>query len=152
MKVIKHKGKALKDTIKLSKVYGHKVLSKEGKNLGNLREIHIDPKKLTIEGVLVDRGIFGESNYIGKNYIEAITSTAIILKITPITDIEGRSVYDSNGRKVGKVKSMTRSKKTNNIASIVVERGIFGGKDLVVQNSSIKEIGKSVMLKVPVEK
>jgi sporulation protein YlmC with PRC-barrel domain len=59
----------------------------------------------------------------------------------------GLEVFDMNGRKVGKIKAISRSKKTNSIVSFTVERG-FRKKDAEFLGKDIKDVGKGVILKV----
>lgn len=147
---IKHKGLPMHQTVETSRIVGKKVMSRDGNKVGTIEAIHIHPQKLTIEGIRVDTGIFGMDEYIGKNYIDSLTNQGAVLRIVPIRNFVGLPVHDSTGRKIGKVKRIERSRKTNNIVSMTVKRGLLK-KDIVFQRKHIRDIGKSVMLNVAVK-
>jgi sporulation protein YlmC with PRC-barrel domain len=147
MKKIKHKSKTREKTISIRKALWKPVFSKNKKNIGTLKEIRIDPLKLTIEGILVEKPLFIENNYIGKNYISGITEKGTILKINPVTEFKGLEVVDNSGKIIGKVKKVNRNKKTNNLKELIVKTGAMK-KDLRVPKSKIRNVGKRVMLNV----
>jgi sporulation protein YlmC with PRC-barrel domain len=150
IKEIKHKSLSLDKSIDIRDVFGKKVLSKDGKNIGKIRTIRIDPKDLTIEGIEVDTGLFKLDQYFGKNYIKTITEQGAILKITPVDDILGHIVYDSTGKSVGEIKSIKRSKKTNRLLSITMYSDIYKG-DITVDADYIASCGVSCILKEPIK-
>jgi sporulation protein YlmC with PRC-barrel domain len=150
MKEIKHKSLSLDEATDIREVLGKKVLTKDGKNIGKIRTIRIDPKDLTIEGIEVDTGIFKIDQYFGKNYIKTITEQGAILKITPVDDIVGHNVYDSTGKSVGEIKSIKRSKKTNRLLSITIYSDIYKG-EITVDADYIASCGVSCILKEPIK-
>jgi len=150
MKEIKHKSLPLKDAVDIKDIFGKKVLTKDGKNIGKIRTIRIDPKDLTIEGIEVDTGLFKIDQYFGKNYIKTLTEQGAILKITPIDDIVGHSVYDSTGKSVGEIKSIKRSKKTNRLLSITMYSDLYKD-DITVDADYIASCGESCILKEPIK-
>jgi sporulation protein YlmC with PRC-barrel domain len=147
MFVIKHKSKPLEKTVEVSKIIGKNVISKDGKRLGTIENVHIHPTNLTVEGIRVKRGMLQTDDYIGKGYIQSLTESGAVLKILPVKDMMGLVVYDANGKKIGKIKAITRSKKTNSIVSFSVERG-FMKDDAQFSGDDIKEVGKGVILRV----
>jgi len=150
MKETKHKSLSLSEAQDIRDVLGKKVLTKDGKNIGKIRTIRIDPKDLTIEGIEVDTGIFKIDQYFGKNYIKTITEQGAILKITPVDDIVGHTVYDSTGKSVGEIKSIKRSKKTNRLLSITMYSDLY--KDNVTVDADyIANCGESCILKEPIK-
>ncbi len=48
---IKHKSLSLNEAPDVREIIGKKVLTNDGKNIGKIRTIRIDPKDLTIEGI-----------------------------------------------------------------------------------------------------
>jgi sporulation protein YlmC with PRC-barrel domain len=150
IKEIKHKSLSLDKSKDIRDVLGKKVLTKDGKNIGKIRTIRIDPKDLTIEGVEVDTGLFKIDQYFGKNYIKTITEQGAILKITPVDDIIGHTVYDSTGKSVGEIKSIKRSKKTNRLLSITMYSDIYK-EDITVDADYIASCGTSCILKEPIK-
>ena len=149
-KEITHKSLPLNEAPDIKEVIGKKVLTKDGKTIGKIRTIRIDPKDLTIEGIEVDTGLFKIDQYFGKNYIKTITEQGAILKITPVDDIVGHTVYDSTGKSVGEIKSIKRSKKTNRLLSITMYSDLY--KDnITVDADYIASCGESCILKEPIK-
>ena len=144
---IKNQSKPLEKTVEVSKVLGKNVISKDGRRLGSIQSVHIHPTNLTVEGIRVKRGILQTDDYIGREYIQSLTQSGAVLKILPVKEMMGLDVFDVNGKKVGKIKSIVRSKKTNVIVSFTVERGFRKG-DADFSGKDIKEVGKGVILKV----
>ncbi len=150
MKETKHKSLSLSEAPDIKDVLGKKVLTKDGKNIGKIRTIRIDPKDLTIEGVEVDTGLFKIDQYFGKNYIKTITEQGAILKINPVDDIVGHTVFDSTGKSVGEIKSIKRSKKTNRLLSITMYSDLY--KDNVTVDADyIASCGDGCILKEPIK-
>jgi len=151
MKETKHKSLPLDEAPDIKEVIGKKVLTNDGKNIGKIRTIRIDPKDLTIEGIEVDTGLFKVDKYIDKNYIKTLTTNGAILKITPIEDVVGLTVYDSTGKSVGQVKSIKRSKKSNRLLSITMVSDLYKGEEVTIDADYIANCGTSCMLKEPIK-
>jgi len=149
MKETKHKSLSLNEAPDIRAIIGKKVLTSDGKNIGKIRTIRIDPKDLTIEGIEVDTGLFKIDQYFGKNYIKTITEQGAILKITPVDDIVGHTVYDSTGKSVGEIKSIKRSKKTNRLLSITMYSDLYK-ENVIVDADYIASCGESCILKEPI--
>ncbi len=150
MKEIKHKSLSLGESKDIRDILGKKVLTKDGKNIGKIRTVRIDPKDLTIEGIEVDTGLFKIDQYFGKNYIKTLTEQGAILKITPVDDIVGHTVYDSTGKSVGEIKSIKRSKKTNRLLSITMYSDLFK-ENVTIDADYIASCGESCILKEPIK-
>lgn len=150
MKQIKHKSANVNQVININKIIGKKILSKDGEKLGTIGNVYIHPAKLTIEGIEVC-GAWACGEYMGKDYIKSLTSDGAVLSIIPFYRIRGKKVYDKNGKKIGKVKNINRSKKTNSVVSLVVGRGLMK-KDIVINKNEIGNIGKNVVLNEEVKK
>ena len=150
MKETKHKSLSLNEAPDIKDILGKKVLTKDGKNIGKIRTIRIDPKDLTIEGIEVDTGLFKIDQYFDKNYIKTLTENGAILKIKPVDDIIGLTVYDSTGKSVGEIKSIKRSKKTNRLLSISMYSDLY--KDnITVDADYIASCGEGCILKEPIK-
>ena len=150
MKETKHKSLNLSEAPDIKDVLGKKVLTKDGKNIGKIRTIRIDPKDLTIEGIEVDTGLFKIDQYFDKNYIKTITEQGAILKINPVDNIVGHNVYDSTGKSVGEIKSIKRSKKTNKLLSITMYSDIYK-ENITIDADYIASCGESCILKEPIK-
>ncbi|MBN2422158.1 hypothetical protein JXB41_02935 [Candidatus Woesearchaeota archaeon] len=149
MKKIKHKSLPIDKTINVKYSFGKNVYANDGSRLGIIKGIHIDPNELTIEGITVEKSVINRK-YIGKEYIRRITNKGALLNIMPFTEYIGIDVVDKSGRKVGKVKQINRSKKTNTIISILVGRG-YGKKDIEIKKDYIGNISKKIKLNVIVK-
>lgn len=146
IKEIKHKSLPLTESVEVKDILGKKVLANDGKNIGKIRSIRINPTKLTIEGIEVDTGLFKVDKYIGKNYIKTLTEQGAILKITPVDDIVGLEVFDSTGKSVGEIKTIKKSKKTNKLLSITMYSDLYKD-DITIDAHYIETCGDSCMLK-----
>ncbi|MFH1306586.1 MAG: PRC-barrel domain-containing protein [Candidatus Micrarchaeota archaeon] len=143
---IKHKSIQMGKTLNIKSVMGSRVIAKNGKVVGNVMDIHLHPKKLSIEGIRVQKGKF-LGGYIGKGYIKSITRYGVMLEIVPFTEYIGKKVLDNRGKKVGVVESIQRNKKTNHILSITVNRWMPGRKRLVIKAGDIAEAGTRIVLR-----
>jgi sporulation protein YlmC with PRC-barrel domain len=150
MEQIKHKNLAFEETVEMQSLIGKKVLSKDGKRIGKVKSFHLHPKDLTVEGFKVDPGWFEADHYIGGNYVDKITDEAIILSMVPVTEYVGLIVHDADGKKIGKIKAVNRSKKTNKLLSVTVDSA-HHDEDLQISSDYISAIGHSVMLKEKLE-
>ncbi len=133
------------ETIDLRKVVGVRVLTEKGLRVGRVSQIRIHPESKSLEGILVRRGLFRESLFIGRVYFDPLSSEAIILNIEPSILLKGKKVVTYDGEVIGKVKDVGRMGKTNALKNLVVHsfwRGTF-----TISAGSIKVLGKTVMLK-----
>jgi sporulation protein YlmC with PRC-barrel domain len=146
MEQIKHKTLPFEKTVDMQSLIGKKVLSKDGKKIGKVKSFHLHPKDLTVEGFKVDPGWFEADHYIGGNYVDRITDEAIILSMVPVTEYVGLIVHDADGKKIGKISAINRSKKTNKLLSVTVNSD-HHDEDLQISSDYISAIGHSVMLK-----
>jgi sporulation protein YlmC with PRC-barrel domain len=146
MEQIKHKTLPFEETVDMYGLIGMKVLSKDGKQIGKVKSLHLHPSDLTLEGIKVDPGWFESDHYIGGSYIEKMSDEAIVLSMIPVTEYIGLEVHDSAGKKIGKVKSVNRSLKTNKLLSVTLDKK-YKGEDLNISADYISAIGHSIMLK-----
>src|SRR3989338_3307062 len=146
---IKHRGEMLTRSVPASSIIGKKVIARNGKKVGEIGAIHIHPRRMNVEGIVVRKGFLERKNFIGKNYIRTLNNEGAMLNIIPAPELIGMTVFDMEGKKIGRVKRVHRERKTNNVTSTVIGRGVLK-KDTVVRGSSIDEIGKNVTLKIRV--
>ncbi len=145
MTEIVYRNKTKEETIEADNIKGQKVLDVKGNEIGKIKSLHVDPVSLSVEAITIDNGLFKGSDYVGKNYIFSLTDKAAVLSVTPITQLIGLTVYDSEGKELGRVKEVYRVHKTNSILSLIVDRGIMKS-DLIVYDDEIKELGKNIIL------
>ncbi len=147
MESIKHNTLPFKDTVEVNDIVGRKVLTKDGEEIGKVKSVHIHPKDLTVEGIVMDPGFFDAYQFIGSGYIGSITDEGIVLNIHPVTEYVGVKVFDFTGKEIGKVKEVNRSKQTNTLLSILVDRD--GKEDVIIRADYIAAAGKNIVLKEP---
>jgi sporulation protein YlmC with PRC-barrel domain len=133
------------DTYSLNSILGSLVLSKNGLQVGRIKEVRVLPEKTMIEGVLVKRGFLKNSVYFGKNYFEEITQDALILNIDPVFLLKGLKVLSAEGEHLGRIISIVRKDNTNDIDKLIVKPS-FIRKCLIIPASAIKKIGENVFL------
>lgn len=146
MKEIRQTNKEYNSGIKVHDLKGKKVMALNGKEVGKITELRLDPKSLNLDGLEMDRGFFGLDTFIGRNYIASLSIEGAVLNMTPVTDYKGLCVMDSTGKEVGKVKEVKTDGHTNNISAIVVGTGMLNN-DVVFSKSDVKSVGESIMLK-----
>lgn len=145
MKEIREKNKLFNSGIKVNELKGKKVMALNGKEVGKITEVRLDPKTFDLDGIEMDRGFFALDTFIGKNYIESLSDEGAVLNITPVTDYKGLHVMDSTGKEIGKVKEIRTEGNTNNISAIVVGTGLLNN-DVIFTKSDVKSVGESLML------
>ena len=145
MKEIRETHKLFNSGIKVNELKGKKVMALNGKEVGKITEVRLDPKSFDLDGIEMDRGFFALDTFIGRNYIESLSDEGAVLNMTPVTDYKGLHVMDSTGKEVGKVKEIRTEGNTNNISAIVVGTGLLNN-DVVFTKSDVKSVGDSIML------
>jgi len=135
----------LSETIKAKELVGKKVMSDTGKEIGKVNAVHLDKESLAMAGIEVDRGLLEVDSFIGKDYISSIGNEGIFLNITPVSEYKGAKVLDADGHNVGHVKEVQRVGATNQLESIVIDRGLGKG-DLVVARNDIQVFGDRIIL------
>jgi sporulation protein YlmC with PRC-barrel domain len=135
----------MKDIVLDKAIIGNKVFTKNGGEIGVVKELYINRNTLSIEGITVYKSPFKYDHYIGKEYIENFGTDGIILNIVPLEEMMGKKVIDSSGYEVGKVKGYQKVETTNDLILLNVTPG-FTRRDYIVQSHEIKRIGESVLL------
>lgn len=142
--------KAQDSGIKTYELKGKKVLASNGKEIGTIMEIRLDPQTLNLDGIEMDRGFFGTDTFIGRKYITSLSTDGAVLNMSPVTDYKGLKVFDSSGKEVGTVKEVRTEGDTNNISAIVVGTGILTN-DVIFTKSDVRGVGDSIMLNIAVD-
>lgn len=145
-----HSTRSRENAMDMRVLVGSDVVSRDGSVIGSVKRVFIDPQNLALDGIEVRTPFFKSNYYIGRNYIANLTPTNIFLKIHPIDDVVGKTVYDARGNKIGSVKEIERNNNTNSLKNLHISRGI-GRDGLVLPGNSIDHIGESVFLKESVE-
>ncbi len=150
MQEIRQMNKEYDSGIRTYELKGKKVMAANGKDIGTIQEIRLDPKTMDLDGIEIDRGFFGTDTFIGKKYITSLSSEGAVLNMSPVADYKGLKVFDSNGKEVGTVKEVRTEGRTNTISAIVVGTGILTN-DAVFSKSDVRGVGESIMLNVAVD-
>lgn|SRR3989338_4124563 len=111
----------LNDQSGLKHFLSKKVLSKDGDEIGRIKDIIFDEHEIV--GILVRKGF--TDLFIDLSYVEKLFAQSIILKINPVTRYIGMKVYDADGKFLGKVRDIVRKTNTNKIDAIIIKRGLF---------------------------
>jgi sporulation protein YlmC with PRC-barrel domain len=147
---IRSTGLARDDTEAVDEIIGTYVIDYKGTEIGRVKQIHVDPVNLTVEGITIDNGLFHEDDYVDKGYIFLLSNEGVILSDILISDYVGMAVVDSTGKEVGKVSDVSAVGTTNGIYSLTVNRGLLRD-DLVVTASMIDRVGEKIMLNEPID-
>ncbi len=125
----------------LKSYLGKKVFSKSGAYVGRISDVYT--KNNSMRGILVKSRV---KIFFDKDYIHTDSPDAIMLSIDPVTHIIGRVVFDSEGRKLGKVIGLERKDNSNSYSSIVVKKRLIS-KPFVVSKGEIETCKKNCILK-----
>ncbi|MFA6990237.1 MAG: PRC-barrel domain-containing protein [Candidatus Gastranaerophilaceae bacterium] len=145
MKEIREINKSYNTGIKVNELKGKKVMALNGKEVGKIMQVRLDPNSLNFDGIEMDRGFFGHDTFVGKDYVESLGDEGAVLNMTPVTEYKGLHVFDSTGKEVGTVKEIRTNGHSNNISAIVVGTGILAN-DVIFSKSDVKSVGESIML------
>jgi sporulation protein YlmC with PRC-barrel domain len=144
-RLISRKLQKLEGVKRASNYFDKSVLSKSGEYVGKVKDVIF--KKETYTGLLVKgkRRLF-----IGKEFISSDTKDHIILNMEPVTNIIGKKVYDSTGKKIGYVKNIVRKSKTNAYSEILVKKAVYR-RAFSIPKKEVEIAKKSIILKNPYE-
>jgi len=140
IKIYNSKAKKIDLESGLKKIIGKKVLTKDGSILGKVKEIISKQDK--IEGIIVKTK---RKIYIDLSYIEDLYSDSVMLKINPVEKLISMQVFDKDGVKIGKVKTVERTSTTNVLKAIYVKKNILS-KIRKIPASEIDVDSKNVIL------
>src|SRR3989344_4969147 len=140
-------GKSFSKTINSEDILGKEVIDLEGKRIGVVEKVLIDPNSLDFIGLEVDKGFLKKGLSIGKSYIDKISESAVFLKIKVVYEIKNMIVFDKIGEKIGRVSELELFGERNKIKKLYIKRGIMGGK-LEIPYHFIDIIGYNVILTV----
>jgi len=138
----------LNDAITLEDLLGKEVIDSGGEFIGIIEKIYLDPKSMEVLGISIDKGFLRKGLEIGKSYIDKITPKAVFLKIRPVFRLKGRTVFDIDGKNVGKVSNVILNENRNQIKSLII-KSVF--KETIIDSSFIKQIGHNVFLNIQKE-
>ena len=131
-------------TVDLGSLINKRVVSLKGFVVGRIKEIKINTK-LYVEGIVVSRGFFKKSLYLGSSYFGKLSEEAIILNVDPFVLFRRMKVLTNEGDVIGRVKNINRKTNDNDIGELIVKARFR--KSFNVSADFIKSIGSSIILK-----
>lgn len=140
IEVVSSKTKKLDKTRKFSSYLGKSVYSKRGMFVGKVLDVIM--KGDSMIGVLVKAN---KIIFIGKEFFKSDTENAIMLKIDPVTEIIGKTVYDSSGKRLGKVVGLKRKTTGNTYSELLVKKAIYR-KAFSIPKKEVEIAKKNVIL------
>ena len=126
-------------------VLGKDVIDSTGEFLGVVDKIYIDPNKVEIIGISIDKGFLKKGLEVGKDYIERIAAHAIFLRIKPHYQLKGKIVFDIKGEKIGKVADIILNNNKNELVSLLVKTTF---KKINITANLIDKIGDNILLNI----
>ena len=123
-----------------------KVYSKSGDYVGRIYDMVVDDDKILGFMVKGKRRMF-----INKEYVSSNVEEIIMLSIEPVIDLIGKLVFDSEGRRLGKVTDVERDNSSNTFTSVIVGRG-FLAKHFIIPKQDINVHKMNIILKKPYDK
>ena len=144
-------GKDLSKVITSEDILGKEVIDLDGEVIGVVEKVLINPKNFELVGISIDKGFLRKGLSIGKNYIDRLTDYAVFLKIRVSYELKGKTVFDKDGKKIGKVVSIEIHGNKNRLKSVRVKSTILNflsNRDLIVQSDQIDNVGENIILNV----
>jgi len=140
-------GKNLSRGITSDDILGKEVIDLDGRFIGVVEKVLIDPIDLDFIGIEVDKGFLKKGLSIGKSYIDRISEVAVFLKIKVVYEIKGMTVFDKMGGIIGTVSDIELWGEKNKIKNIYIRQGMIK-KELVAPSDFIDSIAYNVILTV----
>ncbi|MBD3209179.1 PRC-barrel domain-containing protein [Candidatus Woesearchaeota archaeon] len=136
---------SLDDTEQATAYLGKRVYSTSGDYVGKVKDVLL--KNQALAGLLVKgrRRLFLDKDYCVPGVIDSV-----ILKVDPVTMLRRKLVFDSHGKRIGRVVSVERSSTKNACDAIIVKKHLFA-KPRRVASSLIDVSKKSIILNKPLD-
>lgn len=138
-------GRILKNCITSEDILGKEVIDSDGKYIGIVEKVLIDPINMDFVGIEIDKGFLRKGISLGKNYIKKITPLAVFLNIKPAYEIRGMTVFDKSGKRIGKVIEVKLQSNRNKVKEIKVKRNALK-KEIKIPEEFIETMGYNIVL------
>ena len=116
---------------------GKQVLSRSGEKVGRVTDVVIH--RHTFTGLLIKK------LFIDSQFIQSVADDAVMLSIEPVVLMRGKTVFDADGREIGKVREVVRRHTGNDYESLIVKKGLFR-KPITVPKAHVKTAAKNIIL------
>jgi len=120
---------------------GKNVVSKSGEHIGSILDVLFTNKG--VHGMIVSKGFFSKY-YVDRTYFNTIKEKAM-LSMDPILLLVKKVVFDSDGKRLGKVVRIKRKGKTNELEALVVKKRFYS-KPIEIPKSAIDVMKKNIIL------
>lgn len=117
-----------------------KVYTLSGNKLGTVKDILFANGKITS---LLIKG--RNENIIDFKHIKPEINDRIMLSIDPISLLLGKTVFDKEGKKLGKVKSINQIDNKNEFTEMTVKRNIFT-RSQIIKAAEIETLKENIIL------
>lgn len=132
------------ETINVRRVLGSQVVSKRGILVGKVAHIQVDTTTFDLQGIVVTRGLLKQPIYIAREYIDKLSSDAVLLTIDPSILLIGRTVRLFDGTTIGKIHEVVRDGTTNIVREIIIKPLLR--KPIHIAAKHIKSFGNDTIL------
>ncbi|MGM5481981.1 MAG: PRC-barrel domain-containing protein [Nanobdellota archaeon] len=129
------------DHHKLKDVLGKKVLTHNGLVIGRVKDAGFTRKRVL--GFYIS-SIF-KKYFVSMDYVDAFSGESLMLKIDPVTNLKGKIVFDTDGKRLGKVTEIKRPSFENEITEILVKKNIFT-KPFSLKASDLEVVDKNIIM------
>jgi len=137
-------GREIDESITSDDVLGKDVIDADGRFIGIVEKVFINPNKLDFVGVSVDKGFLKKGFSIGKDLIDRVATHALFLKVSVALEIRGLRVFDKDGKDLGKVVGIALIGSGNDIDAI----DVVGTQKLRIKSKYIERVGYNVLLNI----
>ncbi|MBN2458130.1 PRC-barrel domain-containing protein [Candidatus Woesearchaeota archaeon] len=127
----------------LLNIIGKKVITKNGKVFGRVKDIAFDTGKVI--GIIISSFFGMKRTIISCGYIEQLNSDSVVLKINPVTSLKGKIVFDKDGKRLGRVSEIKRVGTSNDFSEVTVRRLVFF-RPVRILKKDMDVIGKNIIL------
>ncbi len=145
-------GKDLSKVITSEDILGKDVIDSDGRFIGVVDKVLIDPRLFDFVGISLDKGFLRRGLSIGKNYIQKITDHAVFLKIRVAYELKGMAVFDKDGKRIGKVVALELAGHTNKITHLIISTPLASLiREFTIPFKHVKNIGENIILAITKE-
>ena len=117
-----------------------KVVSKSGEIVGKIADVLFAAKG--IKGIVVRKRFL--KFYLDHSFFNTVSDKAM-LSIDPVVLLTGKTDFDADGRRLGKVKKVVRKDHTNELKALIIKKRFYS-KGIEIPKSDIDVIKKNIIL------
>ena len=141
MKIISPHRETTDDVFLSSNLKGKDVISSKGVDAGSVKDFYTDTKILN--GLVVKYK--WTTYFIDAVHIHEASKDAVILTIHPYYLLIGKEVYDTEGRYLGVIKTVTRETNSNEPDTIIVKKSWWAQRK-AISSDKVQEAKETVII------